>query len=252
MIRGLYSAAAGMLSTQLAEGVVGDNLANSGVSGFKEQLASFTAYAPESLVRLDAGSATPIGGLSSGAIIGSVSVNWSPGTPVPSTNPLAVALTGGGFFGLQTASGVQYTRAGDFSFNGSGTLVNPGGAAVLGTNGQPIQLPAGQSATGARVSALGVVTAGAHTLGHLAVFQPTLAALLPQGQGLYTLAPGTAAPVGGTGVMQPGYLEQSNVDTVRQMASLMQLQQAFTADQRSVQVAQQTASTAISQVGTVS
>src|SRR3569623_1746459 len=36
-------------------------------------------------------------------------------------NPLDVALSGPGYMGVQTAKGIQYTRAGNFQINASGT-----------------------------------------------------------------------------------------------------------------------------------
>ncbi|MBI9087716.1 MAG: flagellar hook-basal body protein [Desulfobacterium sp.] len=57
-------------------------------------------------------------------------------------NPLDLALTDEGFFKVETASGVRYTRNGTFSLNSQGVLVDQNGDAVLGQNG-PITIAAG-------------------------------------------------------------------------------------------------------------
>jgi flagellar basal-body rod protein FlgG len=57
-------------------------------------------------------------------------------------NPLDLALTDEGFFKVETASGVRYTRNGAFSLNRQGVLVDQNGDAVLGQNG-PITINAG-------------------------------------------------------------------------------------------------------------
>ena len=53
-------------------------------------------------------------------------------------NPLDLALTDEGFFKVDTAAGVRYTRNGIFSLNGEGILVDQNGDAVLGKNGPVI------------------------------------------------------------------------------------------------------------------
>jgi flagellar basal body rod protein FlgG len=261
MIRGLYSAASGMLSAQLGEGVVANNLANSDTAGFKAETAAFSSFAPLAVNRAQPAAFdllgasgnrwTPIGSVSSGAIVDVTGINWSAGAVAPSQNPLAVALVGPGLFGVRTAAGLQYTRAGDFRLNRNGTLVDSSGNPVIGVNGAPIQVPGGAAASVVSVDTGGFVRAGNAVVGQIAVFRPAQAALLPSGQGAYALAAGTAAPTAATGTVRPGFLEQSNVNVVQQMAALLQLQQAFSSDQRAVQTADKTATVAIAQVGTV-
>ena len=52
-----------------------------------------------------------------------------------------LAIKGKGFFVLQTPSGNQYTRNGNFSKNDQGQLVNPLGYPVLDQGGAPIVVP---------------------------------------------------------------------------------------------------------------
>ena len=56
-------------------------------------------------------------------------------------NPLDLALTDEGFFKVETAAGVRYTRNGTFSLNPDGLLVDQNGDPVLGQNG-PIAIAA--------------------------------------------------------------------------------------------------------------
>ncbi|MCP4118214.1 MAG: flagellar hook-basal body protein [Desulfobacteraceae bacterium] len=56
-------------------------------------------------------------------------------------NPLDIALTDEGFFKVDTAAGVRYTRNGAFSLNSQGVLVDQNGDAVLGQGG-PITIDA--------------------------------------------------------------------------------------------------------------
>lgn len=53
-------------------------------------------------------------------------------------NPLDVAISGDGYFVVQTQLGERYTRAGNFQIDTDGTMVTPQGYPVLNAGGQPI------------------------------------------------------------------------------------------------------------------
>lgn len=60
--------------------------------------------------------------------------------PIQATgNPLDVAISGKGYFVVQTPLGERYTRAGNFQTDVNGTLVTAEGYPVLDDGGQPIQ-----------------------------------------------------------------------------------------------------------------
>jgi len=262
MLRSLYSAAAGLLSTGIQEGVVADNLANTGTTGYKARQAALATFAPLALSRvqpfaqaLSAASGLGSGALgtvTSGALVDVTGTDWSEGTLQQSTSPLAAAIDGPGFFAVATGQGVQYTRDGDFRFNAGGQLTDPAGDVVLGANGQPLVAAGGESSGAASIDDHGLLSVGGTAVGTVGVFAPPTNALSSAGGGLFTLTPGTAAPglqAGAT--IRPGYLEGSNVDLIGQMASLLQIQQAFTSDQQAVQTADSTLNTGITEVGTI-
>lgn len=53
--------------------------------------------------------------------------------------PLDVAIKGKGYFSIETPLGTRYTRAGNFTIDGEGTLITASGYPVLDTSGQRIQ-----------------------------------------------------------------------------------------------------------------
>ena len=262
MLRGLYSAAAGLLATGLREGVVADNLANAETAGYKARraaLASFGALGvqrvqgfPTMLASRLAPSTSALGTIESGALVDVTAIDWSPGNLTRSDNPLAAAIVGQGFFAVQTPQGVQFTRAGDFHLDAQGTLVDTQGHAVLGVGGRPIVAPGGESAGTPTMGDSGGVTVGGKSVGQIAIYHPALAALQPAGQGAFALAAGAPLPTPTQGVLRTGYVERANVDLIGQMAALLEIQQAFASDQRAVQTADQTMDVALSDVGTVS
>lgn len=53
-------------------------------------------------------------------------------------NPFDLAISGPGYFTIETAAGPRYTKAGNFTINAEGILVNPSGNPVLDADGQRI------------------------------------------------------------------------------------------------------------------
>lgn len=262
MIRGLYSAAAGLLSTNVEEGVVADNLANVQTAGYKARNAVLATFDTMAVSRVQPFAAalgaaagttvTPLAALPSGALVNETAVDWTEGPLQQSNSPLAVAIDGPGFFAVSTPQGTEYTRGGDFRFNAQGVLTNPVGAPVLGANGAPITVPGGQSGAPVTIDPSGQVLTGGRAVATIGVFAPPTNALSPVGGGLYALAAGTPAPGPQPGaVLRPGFIEGSNVDLVGEMSALMQMQQAFASDAQAVQANATAMQTAATQVGSV-
>lgn len=142
----------GLQASQSQLQAVSNNLANLDTVGFKDQTVSFNdMFAQSSMLN---GANDPIQtGL--GVASSQNSTNFT--DVAASTTGVAsnMALSGNGFFIVQTAGGTQnYTRAGDFTSNSKGQLTTPGGELVMGypaVNGvvstsaplQPLQLGIG-------------------------------------------------------------------------------------------------------------
>lgn len=255
VIRGLYSAASGMLAAQAREGVVADNLANSQTVGYQALSTTVSTFGgkkvdliPGAIGAVLVPAARQVGVLASGALLDATQLVFTPGPLRKSDNPLAAAIQGPGMFAVQTAAGVRYTRAGDFHLNASAQLVNAQGDPVLGKGGQPVQLPPGSGSV--RLEGGGELMRAGKPVGQLAVFLPPTTQLLPVGQGLYQLAAGAGAAPALAVRLAPGFLEGANVDITAQMASLLQIQQVFAADASALQVADNTMRTAQNDVGT--
>jgi len=121
-----YSIALSGLTAQAsALNIVSDNLANLNTTGFKGSTASF-----HDLVTQAMSSSTP-----NGAGVSSVSGqrSFTQGSIQITSGAFDAAIEGNGFFVVQNTQGQQlYTRAGNFSLNSGGNLVNSNGDLVLG------------------------------------------------------------------------------------------------------------------------
>ncbi len=132
------TAISGLSSQSAAFGNIGDNIANSQTTGFKRVDTSFLDY----LTTSNATQNEP------GAVVAVPQyVNTVQGTISQTDNPLALAISGQGFFAVSEAQGTTatgpvfssqpyYTRAGDFQLDKNGYLVNSAGDYL---NGWPAQ-----------------------------------------------------------------------------------------------------------------
>jgi flagellar hook protein FlgE len=127
MIGSLFAGISGLSANSTAMTVIGDNIANVNTTAFKSNKSSFANILSQSL----GGSAT--GGIGRGVEFWGVSPSWSQGSIENTSNATDMAINGKGFFMVEDDSGsVFYTRAGEFSFNKDGYLVNPDGLYVQG------------------------------------------------------------------------------------------------------------------------
>jgi flagellar basal-body rod protein FlgF len=123
------------LSAQLrATQVSAHNLANADTPGFRASRPVFAEHVAQQ---------GRVEGPRAGRSVGYAwdRATWRDGVPGPITrtgNPLDVAISGEGWFSVETPRGERYTRAGRFALAPDGRLVDQQGHAVLDANGQPI------------------------------------------------------------------------------------------------------------------
>ncbi len=110
-------------STELE--ITGNNIANSATTGFKESRAEFADIYAASFV-------SGGNGVGSGVVVQQVSQQFGQGTISFTDNALDLAINGGGFFVLEDDGAPAYTRAGIFSIDKDGFIVNNAGMRLQG------------------------------------------------------------------------------------------------------------------------
>ena len=108
--------------------VIGNNLANINTIGFKSSGVTFMDLVSQTV---GGSSANPMQ-VGLGVVTGSISPVFSQGAIENTREATNVAIQGNGFFVVRGASGLSYTRAGNFSLNSEGALVTPDGFKVQG------------------------------------------------------------------------------------------------------------------------
>lgn len=163
---------------------------------------------------------------------GPIGLDLSQGELRPTGNPLDLAITGRGFFVVETPSGPRYMRSGSLAVDRDGFLVTRSGLRVMGQGG-PIQL--GPGATGVVVNEHGEVILNGEHVGTLMVVDfPEGTGLVYEGGGLIR-AEGEPVPAEGFSVKQ-GFLERSNVSPVEEMVRLLLISRGFESYQKALQL----------------
>jgi len=250
MIKGLYAAASAMIAGATRQEVLSHNAANMETPGFKQALISLDDFLHTPVVyppgnRSGAGSLEFIGYHGLGVEATPETTDFSQGPLRETGEVLDLAIEGPGFFRLQTPDGERYSRDGRFLRNTAGQLANVDGYLVLGTTGQPIQIPEGSISIGQD----GTITVNNQAAGRigLAAFTDPETELTRDLPNAYAAA---GAPTSqAVGNIQQGYLEYSNVNTAQLMGQMVSVARAYEAAQRMVQVQDELLGRSISQLG---
>lgn len=135
-----------------------------------------------------------------------------------------LAIEGPGFFLVATPDGDRLTRAGAFTPSADGLLVAADGATLLDAGGAPVFVPgdAAQIAVGVD----GTVSADGNPVAQIGLWQPTDPLQMTRDKGV-RFDPGAApVPVEDGRILQ-GFVEQSNVDAVRELTRMIEVQRAY-------------------------
>jgi len=227
MLRGLYSAASGMLATISGQEVITNNLANVNTPGFKRDIPVYESFS-NILGR-------KINQDTSQIRMQNTVIDLRQGKLTFTDNVFDFALEGEGFFVLSTPQGIAYTRAGSFSLDEEGQLVNSDGYALLGEAG-PIVIP-DEKITRLEFSGRGEVIIDGKVIDQIRVDEVTDPYLLgKEGKNLFrSFAP--TASISATAVrIKQGYLETSNVEIIPEMVNLIDNLRTYEANQKMIQL----------------
>jgi flagellar basal body rod protein FlgG len=158
-------------------------------------------------------------------------VDYSQGPIEPTGSPLDLALFGNGFFAVETASGEAYTRDGRFRLDEQGELVTQDGLPLAFATRLGGIDPRGAAI---EVDSEGTLRQGAVEVGRLKLVDfadPSALTLDPRG---YLRAPRGLEEVAYTARVRQGALEGANVDPIREIIALIEVQRSFEGAARAV------------------
>ena len=195
------------------------NIANISTTGFRREGVVFSEYV-HSLGRDEA---------SLSMALGNTRHTWQTQGAMNQTNaPFDLAIEGEGFFLLETANGLRLTRAGSFTPNAASELVNMDGHRVLDAGGGPIFVPPDAHSVG--IARDGSISADGQPLGQVGLVRPAEPVSMRREAGTLFTFEGDLEPVEQGQVLQ-GFVEDSNVDALSEMARMIAVQRAYEAGQ---------------------
>lgn len=219
----MYAAYTGLLARTQALDTAANNLANAGTNGFRAQRDTFRGVLASGLSydQMASGQAgSQVGeSVNSFGVLGGSAIDLGQGAVVPTGNSLDLALSGQGFFAIQTAHGVRYTRDGSFLKSPEGQIQTQQGEPVLDAQMQPITVPSGTT----EVSPDGTISVDSSVVANVGMFQIAGGSLTMEGTNRYVAAAGvTPAPADAT--VKQGAIEGSNQDAVHGTMQLILVQ----------------------------
>ncbi len=223
MLRGIYQATSKLITNLRWQEVIEDNLSNLNTPGFREKLVAIGIDEEHVLKRVEKGQAPDIGTLTFNVQIDALTYSSEQGGLKPTDSPYHFAIVGDGYFAVSRNGQRVYTRNGEFIRQSDGTLALADGSVLLGENGAPIRVPEDfyVDPAGRMFNATG------RYIGTIPTYN--LTGINDLGGGFYT----GGATRSGSVVLQ-GYLEEPNIDVIKQMTDMIRAARSFQASSKVV------------------
>jgi flagellar basal-body rod protein FlgG len=253
----MYSGLFGALTNEHRLNVIANNLANVNTTGYKADKLSFKDtmihYAHERIMQ-------PVLSLRDKQLfpdavhiakprISESKTDYTQGSLRKTDAPFDLAISGEGFFKVQTPNGDYYTRNGNFLKRADGVLVTAQGFPLLSDGGE-VTIPEAATIT---IDGQGQIFANNENVGQIQIVNISDPSQLEKyGHNLYKLRDnaqaGEEAVTNDTQIVQ-GYLEAPNVNIVEEMVNMIETHRAFEAYQKMISSTQEMDDKAIQRVG---
>lgn len=198
--------------------VVANNIANLSTTGFRREGVIFA----EHVAAMDEGPSLSMAHGNARLVdLSQAGVSQTGGT-------YDLAIQGEGFFLIETVDGQALTRAGSFTPSAAGELVTPDGNRLLDQGGAPVFIP--PTARVVAVAQDGTVSADGQPVARLGLWGPIDPSALRHQSGTTFTAP-EVQPLD-EGIVLQGFLENSNVEPVSEIARMIEVQRAYEMGQK--------------------
>jgi flagellar basal-body rod protein FlgF/flagellar basal-body rod protein FlgG len=217
MDSGYYAAMTGLVARTQALDTAAANLANVQTPGYRAEREYFRSV----LLGTDATDSQLGRTVNNYGLLGGDRINLAQGAIQQTGNPLDLAIEGEGFFQIQTANGIRYTRDGSFRRSQKGQLVTATGELVLSSTGKAIQIPPGEVTVGTG----GVLSVAGGAVATVSVFNFSAEArLTPEGANRYIAPEGAKPFLSKDAAIHQGALEAANQDVVQGSLDMIVIQ----------------------------
>ena len=236
MVRGLYTAYTGMSNEQKRLDIISNNLANSATIGYKEENVTSRSFKDFMAVK-----------------IGETYMDWGQGSLRETGNTYDLAIEGDGFFAMRVTdsngeSSIKYTRCGTFKCTSDGYIVDADGNHLQGSGGD-LQVPVD-------AQEIAIKNDGSVYADGVLVDTVTLTDfedynyLELYGDNMFNAVDG-ATTKDAVGQIEQGYTEQSNVNVISEMVSMITITRAYEAGQKMIRTQDSLLDASVNQIGKV-
>jgi flagellar basal-body rod protein FlgF len=249
MLRGIYTAAGGMLSQQISINSITNNMANSETTGYKKDTAVMSPFKEHLMYYLDSSQspkAAPIGGMPYGVEVYRTDISFKQGNLEPTGRALDLAIEGDGFFVVQAPDGIRLTRNGSFKVDAENYLVTGQGYRVLGQDGFIVV-----NGDNFSIEEDGRVIEDGVEIEQVMVLDFTDRSAIQKDRDSLLSAPDDLDAVVPQYKIRQGYLERSNVEMNQEMSSLLVAYRAYEANSRVFQAYDQIMQQAVRDIGSL-
>lgn len=257
MIRGLYTAYTGMINEQRRLDIISNNLANSATVGYKEENVTNQSFKQMMAVKIHDKSTgfvdEPIGSMSLGVKIGETYMNWQQGSLRETDKTYDIAIEGKGFFTMKVTDTngketTMYSRNGQFTVTSDGYIVDCDGNKLQGTGGD-LQIPTDASEIAIKND--GSIFADGQLVDKIQLTDFIDYNYLElYGENMYKAVNGATTTASTASVLQ-GFTEQSNVNVIDEMVSMITITRAYEAGQKMIKTQDELIGKAVNDVGRV-
>jgi flagellar basal-body rod protein FlgG len=205
--------------------VISNNLANVDTPGFKKDVPVFDGY-----------------------LMKSTATHFGQGHLMQTGKNLDLALSGPGFFQVETENGIRYTRNGSFTVNSDGQLVTMDGDPVVGAD----QFP--ENATQINIVEDGSIVIDGQDFGQIEIVEFENPNVLAK-DGYNNFVPKVEGMEGNAAeetTVQQGFLEQSNAEPLMESVSLIDTVRTYEVFQKVILSIQEADNKSINEVGRLS
>lgn len=251
MIKGLYIAGTGMLSERSRMDVITNNIANTDTLAYKKDSLLTRSFADMLLERMndpERGDRVPnVGPLNTGVYADELITSFDAGTPENTGLDTDFYLRGPGFFIVKTPEGDRYTRAGNFSVDQNGKLVDANGYFVQGEGGSDITLTSEYFIVDAEGNILDGVTGQSAGKFNLVEFE-NLGGLNKLGNNLFADVRDAGVKAATETEVIQGAIETSNVNIATEMVNMIITNRAYDSNQQAMRMIDSTLEKAVNEI----
>ncbi len=229
---GIYQSAATLSALERWQDVVSQNITSSQINGYRKRTVSMST---QNVGEIHPDSKSQIGkdhGMPMSFSKIDTAIDFTSGETLPTRREFDVAIQGDGFFEVRMEDDSRvYTRNGEFRMRPDRTLITSSGNEVLTEGGNPILLLPGNSSL--TINRDGTIFQGEARLGKLSIQHfPDPTVLTEISTGYFKADPDIEPETVEEPELLQGYLEGSNVSSLREMVDMVLISRAYEANQK--------------------